>query len=62
MTRTISVKELPVPPKTIMVTITRDVAGHESRTEMFFEPDEFLNFFEPLVSHYEGVKHASKTE
>jgi hypothetical protein len=62
MTRTITVKEITVPPKTIMVEIKRDVAGHESRTEMFFEPHEFLEFFKPLVSYYEGVKHASETE
>ena len=54
-----SIKEIPVPPKTIMVTFERDNGVYESRHEMFFEPEQFLEFFEPLVNYYEGVKNDS---
>ena len=56
------IKEIPIPPKTIMVTFEKEIGDHTSRNELFFEPEKFLEFFEPLVNYYEGVKNASKTE
>ena len=54
---TLRIKEIPVPPKTIMVTFEKNNGVHTSLNEMFFEPDEFLEFFKPLVEHYERVKN-----
>jgi hypothetical protein len=54
---TLHIKELPVPPKTIMVTFEKNNGVHTSFNEMFFEPEEFLKFFKPLVEHYEKVKN-----
>ena len=59
---TIYIKEIPIPPKTIMVTLEREIGDHISRNELFFEPEGFLEFFKPLVNYYEGVKNASETE
>lgn len=54
---TLHIKELPVPPKTIMVTFEKNNGVHTSFNEMFFEPEDFLTFFKPLVEHYERVKN-----
>ena len=54
---TLHIKEIPVPPKTIMVTFEKNNGVHTSLNEMFFEPHEFLEFFKPLVEHYEKVKN-----
>ncbi len=53
----VEVKEIPVPPKTIMVTITTDYGTHISKDEFYAEPEEFLKFWQPLVEYYEGVKN-----
>jgi hypothetical protein len=54
---TIEVKEIPVPPKTIMVVISTDYGTHISKDEFYAEPEEFLAFWKPLVEYYEGVKN-----
>lgn len=54
---TIEVKEIPVPPKTIMVVISTDYGTHISKDEFYAEPQEFLDFWKPLVDYYEGVKN-----
>lgn len=54
---TIEVKEIPVPPKMIMVVITTDYGTHVSKDEFYAEPEEFLKFWQPLVEYYEGVKN-----
>lgn len=54
---TLHIKEIPVPPGTIMVTFEKNNGVYTSFNEMFFEPDEFLQFFKPLVEHYEKVKN-----
>ncbi len=54
---TIEVKEIPVPPKTIMVTISTDYGTHISKDEFYAEPEEFLKFWKPLVTYYEKMKH-----
>lgn len=53
----IEVKEIPVPPKTIMTTITSDFGTHTSKEEFYATPEEFLAFWQPLVEYYEGVKN-----
>ena len=57
MTNKLHIKELPVPPKTIMVTFEKNNGIHTSYNELFFEPENFLTFFKPLVDYYEGVKN-----
>lgn len=52
----VQVKEIPVPPKTILVTISTDYGTHISKDEFYAEPQEFLEFWKPLVEYYEGVK------
>lgn len=54
---TIEVKEIPVPPKTIMVVISTDYGTHISKDEFYAEPEEFLKFWQPLVTYYEKVKN-----
>ncbi len=54
---TIEVKEIPVPPKTIRVVISTDYGTHISKDEFYAEPEEFLNFWKPLVEYYERVKN-----
>ncbi len=53
----VEVKEIPVPPKTIMVTITTDYGTHISKDEFYAEPEEFLKFWQPIVEYYEKVKN-----
>lgn len=53
---TIFIKEIPIPPKTIMVTLEKQIGDITSRNELFFEPEGFLDFFKPLVEYYEGVQ------
>jgi hypothetical protein len=52
----VQVKEIPVPPKTIQVTISTDYGTHVTNDEFYAEPQEFLDFWKPLVEYYEGVK------
>jgi hypothetical protein len=58
-TNTLHIKEIPIPPKTIMVTFEKNNGVYKSYNEMFFEHEEFLEFFKPLVEYYEGVKNES---
>ncbi len=53
----VQIKEIPVPPKTIQVTISTDYGTHISKDEFYADPQEFLDFWKPLVEYYEGVKH-----
>lgn len=57
-----NIEEIPVPRGTIMVTLEKNIGPHVSKTQMFFEPHEFLEFFKPLVTYYEGVENASKPQ
>lgn len=52
----VQIKEIPVPPKTIQVTISTDYGTHITKDEFYAEPQEFLDFWKPLVEYYEGVK------
>lgn len=53
----IEVKEIPVPPKTIQVVISTDYGTHISKDEFYTEPQEFLDFWKPVVDYYEKVKN-----
>ena len=54
---TIEVKEIPVPPKTIQVVISTDYGTHISKEEFYAEPEQFLKFWQPLVTYYEKLKN-----
>ena len=56
---TLMVREIPVPSKTLEVIITTDHATHKTNHKFFAEPEEFLQFWKPLVDYYEEVKHAN---
>ncbi len=53
----VQVKEIPVPAGTIQVTISTDYGTHISKDEFYADPQEFLDFWKPLVDYYEGVKN-----
>lgn len=59
---TIEIKEIPVPPEMIQVTIETDFGHHKTKKTLFSTREEFLEFWKPLVTYYEGIsndKHAS---
>jgi hypothetical protein len=56
------IEEIPVPKGHIMVTVEKTYGPHISKTQLFFDKPEFLEFFKPLVTYYEGIEHASPTE
>lgn len=61
----IEVKEIPVPPKHIQVTIETDLGSYKTKKNFFATPEEFLEFWKPLVTYYEGIiddTNASKTK
>jgi hypothetical protein len=53
----IQVKEIPVPPKTIQVTIETDLGPQTTKKQFFASREEFLQFWEPLVNYYGVVKN-----
>lgn len=62
-TITMTIKEIPIPPRHIMLTMERNVADkHTSIQEYFFDQEEFIKFFEPLVKHYEELKNANSIQ
>ena len=52
-----TIKELPVPSKYIMVTIERDFGRHKSNHEYFFTREEFVQFFEPLREYMMEIEN-----
>ena len=54
---TIEVKEIPVPPKHIQVTIESDLGAYKTKKEFFATPEDFLEFWKPLVTYYEVIKN-----
>jgi hypothetical protein len=62
ITTKLHVQEIPVPAGHIMVTVEKTYGPHVSKTQLFFDKPEFLEFFKPLVTYYEGIEHASTTE
>ena len=56
---TLTVTEIPVPPKNIHVRIESDLGKYTTTKDFFAEPEEFLQFWKPLVDYYEEVKHAN---
>lgn len=61
LTHKMFIKEIPVPKGTIMVTLEQDFGKHVTTKEMFFTPEDFLEFFKPLVDYYEGVKNEQRS-
>lgn len=61
LTTKLRVEEIPVPKGTIMVTLEKSFGPHVSKTQLFFDNEEFLEFFKPLVTYYEGVKNGRQT-
>lgn len=53
----ITVEEIPVPPKMIRVVLSTDYETHTTKTEFYADPEQFLEFWKPLVEYYEGVKN-----
>lgn len=49
---TMFLKEILIPPNNIMFTMERDYGSYTSSHEYFFNPEEFLEFFKPLVEYY----------
>jgi hypothetical protein len=58
----IRVEEIPVPKGTIMVTLEKEIGPHVSRTQLFFDDKEFLEFFKPIVDYYERVNDVQSGE
>lgn len=58
----LSIKSIPVPKGYIQTIIESDVGGHTSTKEMYATPEEFLEFWKPLVEYYEGVKIANSIQ
>jgi hypothetical protein len=53
----IEVTEIPVPPKTIQVTIETDLGSYKTKKHFFSTHEEFLEFWKPLVKYYEGINN-----
>lgn len=53
----IEVHEIPIPPKMIRVVISTEHETHTTKNEFYAEPEQFLEFWKPLVEYYEGVKN-----
>ncbi len=56
---TIKVQKIPVPAGTIQVVISTDYGTHISTDEFYADPEQFLQFWKPLVEYYDGVKNAN---
>lgn len=57
----IEVKEIPVPQGTIQVTIETDLGSYKTNKRFFSTREEFLEFWKPLVTHYEGLINDTNT-
>lgn len=58
----LTVKEIPVPAGTIQTVIESDVGNYKTTKEFYATPEEFLEFWKPLVTHYESVKNATSAK
>jgi hypothetical protein len=54
---TIEIKEIPVPPEMIQVTIETDLGSYKTNKRFFSTREEFLEFWKPLVTYYEGINN-----
>ena len=57
----IEVKEILIPRGTIQVTIETDLGPYKTTKTYFSTREEFLNFWKPLVTHYEGLSNDTNT-
>jgi len=55
----LDIKEIPVPKGMIQVRIESDIGKHIVTKEFYADPNQFLEFWKPLVDYYEQVKHAN---
>jgi hypothetical protein len=55
----LSVESLPVPKDYIRVVIETDVGTHITSKELYATPEDFLEFWKPLVDYYKGLKNAN---
>jgi hypothetical protein len=55
----LSVQIIPVPKDYIQVVIESDIGPHTTSKELYATPEEFLEFWKPLIEYYEGVKNAN---
>jgi hypothetical protein len=53
----ILINDIPVPPDSVRVAFETDYGTHTSYSEYFCTTEEFLEFFKPVVQHYERLKN-----
>ena len=61
----IEVKEILIPRGTIQVIIETDFGSYKTTKQFYATREEFLEFWKPLVTYYEGIiddTNASKTK
>lgn len=58
---TIDIKQIPVPSKHIQVKIETDLGPYTTTKEFYATPEEFLEFWKPLVNYYEALKNDQHT-
>ena len=57
----VTVKTIPVPPKSVQVTIESEIGQYTSTQHFFATPKEFLEFWKPLVTYYEELNNGQHT-
>jgi hypothetical protein len=57
----VTVKTIPVPPKNIQVTIESEFGHYATFNDFFATPEEFLEFWKPLVTYYEELNNGQRT-
>ena len=58
----LTINEIPVPAGYIQVCIQSDIGPHKTKKEFYSTPEEFLSFWQPLVTYYESVKNATSAK
>lgn len=58
----LTIKEIPVPKGYIQTTIESDIGNYKTTKEFYSTPEEFLEFWKPLVNYYEQVKNANSSQ
>lgn len=57
----IELKEISTPAGTIQVTIETDLGTYKTTKTFFSTREEFLEFWKPLVTYYEGIRNDKHT-
>ena len=58
---TIEVKEIPIPEHYTQVVISSDFGSYTTKKEFYASPEDFLEFWKPLVTYYEALKNDQHT-